>query len=448
MIHAYKQLNADIILINSHGTPNNEPMKIHGYAVHRRNTTNSNTDGTAIAVKNTIQHRLIDDFISDTLAVQLETTTGKIILATLYQPPARNYIPTPDFIHLFRGNTPVYMIADLNANHPTLGYRHTNTKGRQLHHLIHNRTLQHIGPHFPTFISHRSATTPDIILTNYRTYHNTHIEQGPLTTSDHIPIIFTISTKPIQTPITPRPSYSQANWESFSEELTQSCSTNNLPAHPTLEEIDNEIQDWYAKINSAIRNNIPSTHHITLPHPPFSHRTKILMIRFTAVKQHTQTHGWNIHTYRIYRNLQNSLHISLIEDSNSYWSKTITETATQYNDPATFWRKIRNLSGNNNPTPHYLLNEDNAKVYTNEGKAQLHKQLWSNIFTEDNEYNGDDETEEEVRNFLTLNHQRITPYHTGDITRLNSENYFTTPISNNEIESLIKKMKKTCLGES
>lgn len=93
LIHTYKQHNADIILINSHGTPNNEHMKIHGYTVHRRNTTNTHTDGTAIAVKKNISHKLMDDFISDILAIEVNTLTGKIIIAPLYQPPARNYIP-------------------------------------------------------------------------------------------------------------------------------------------------------------------------------------------------------------------------------------------------------------------------------------------------------------------------------------------------------------------
>ena len=423
-------------------------MKIHGYTVHRRNTTNTYTDGTAIAVKHSIHHKLIDDFISDTLAVEIETTTGKIVIATLYQPPARNYLPIPDFIHLFRRNSPVYMIADLNANHPTLGYRQTNTKGRQLHHLIHNRTLQHIGPDFPTYISHRSATTPDIILTNFRTYHNTHIEQGPLTTSDHIPIIFTISTTPIQAPAIPRPSYNQANWEKFSDELTQSCSSNNLPETPTLEEIDKEIQDWYMNVHNAIKNNIPTTHYTTLPHPPFSHHTKTLIIRFNAVKQHMQTHGWDIHIYRTYRNLRNSLQNTLIDDSNTYWSKIITETATLYSDPATFWRKIKNLSGNSTPNPHYLLDHNNAKVYTDNAKEQLHKQLWSNIYIQDDEHNGEDEIREEVNNFLNINHHRLTPHHTADITRLNANNYLTTPVTDNEIESIIKKIKKTCPGES
>ena len=107
------------------------------------------------------------------------------------------------------------MIADLNANHTTLGYRQNNIKGKQINELIQRRIINHIGPNFPTFYAHNSATTPDIILTNYYTYHNTNITQGPITDSDHIPIILTISASPIQVSIPPRPHFQKANWDNF-----------------------------------------------------------------------------------------------------------------------------------------------------------------------------------------------------------------------------------------
>ena len=190
------------------------------------------------------------------------------------------------------------MLTDLSANHPTLGYRQTNTKGRQLHNLIQNRTLQHIGPHFPTFISRKSATSPDIILSNFRTYHNTYISQGPLITNDHIPIMFTIATKPIQIPTTPSSSYIQADWQKFQEELAHTCATTETPPNPTLEEIDHEIDNWHAKVSIAIRNHIPKTHYKALPHTPFSPLTQTLISQFIALKQHASLHGSNLHTYR------------------------------------------------------------------------------------------------------------------------------------------------------
>ena len=59
----------------------------------------------------------------------------------------------------------------------------------------------------------RSKTTPDIILKNNEAFHNTFAEIGPLTSSDHIPAIYKISTSPIMTEISPRLNYKKANWE-------------------------------------------------------------------------------------------------------------------------------------------------------------------------------------------------------------------------------------------
>lgn len=101
LINTYLSLNPDLILINSHGVHNDQPLKIHGYTTYRKNYTNTHTDGTAIAIKHTIKHKLFDDFTSDTLALETETNTGKILIATLYQPPARQFIPIPDFYKIF-----------------------------------------------------------------------------------------------------------------------------------------------------------------------------------------------------------------------------------------------------------------------------------------------------------------------------------------------------------
>lgn len=103
------------------------------------------TDGSATVIRASINHKLLSLFISDTLAVEIDSLTDPFILSTLYQPPARNYFPIFNFNLLFRKNAPLYMIVDLNANHPIIGNRFTNKKGRRVHNLI-----SHVGPNFPT----------------------------------------------------------------------------------------------------------------------------------------------------------------------------------------------------------------------------------------------------------------------------------------------------------
>ncbi len=45
-------------------------------------------------IKRNIRYKIMDDFISDLLAIEIQTTTGNIIISTLYQPLARQYINT------------------------------------------------------------------------------------------------------------------------------------------------------------------------------------------------------------------------------------------------------------------------------------------------------------------------------------------------------------------
>ena len=79
-----------------------------------------------------------------------------------------------------------------------------NTVGKSLMNLMNQGKLIHMGPYFPTYLHTNSATTPDKIFANKHHYLNYITEPGELTTSDHIPIILILSTKPFitETPLT------------------------------------------------------------------------------------------------------------------------------------------------------------------------------------------------------------------------------------------------------
>lgn len=159
---------------------------------------NEANDSVAIAIKRTLQHEIIDDLDENYLAVKLNTTLGHIILATGYQPPRRPLLPINTLLQIFRRNILVMFTGDLNARHTILGHQNNpNNTGEVLATFMRRGTIQHLGPDFKTFITARATGTPDVILTNQNMVHNMCIKQGPLTTSDHIPIIVTLSASPI-----------------------------------------------------------------------------------------------------------------------------------------------------------------------------------------------------------------------------------------------------------
>lgn len=125
-------------------------------------------------------------------------------------------------------------------------------------------------------------------------------------------------------------------------------------------------------------------------------------------------------------------------------------TADSYRDPERFWRKIKNLMGNINPSPHYLLDQHNSKIETPEGKEKLHRRVWQEVYT--GEFEPEDNEAEEhntyIIEFIQEYIHRTTPHDSIDTTRLDSNTPLTVPLTTQESIQIIKQMKKSSPGSS
>lgn len=97
---------------------------------------------------------------------------------------------------------------------------------------------------------------PDLVLGNSKILHNTSITPGPITTSDHIPIIMTITAKAITKPIPATLNTKQANWTQF-KEVRAKVSTITSTAQMNKQQIDQNLSKWYNTFEEAINNKIP-----------------------------------------------------------------------------------------------------------------------------------------------------------------------------------------------
>lgn len=72
------------------------------------------------------------------------------------------------------------------------------------------------------------------------------IQQGQLTTSDHIPIVFTLATSPIMIPQTEMFNFKRADWELFKDDIEQSINQPTREEKPVGKEyIDFITDNWY-----------------------------------------------------------------------------------------------------------------------------------------------------------------------------------------------------------
>lgn len=449
LYNVYREIDPDIVLINAHGMKESQRIKMFNYNVYQRNHLDENNAGVAIAIKRNIQHNIMDDLEEDYLAAKVMTNLGPLIIASGYQPPRLPHIPNHTLLRIFRNQYPVLFAGDLNARHHTLNHNNNNPAGEQINQLIRRGNTYHIGPHFKTYITPRSSGTPDIILTNNNFHHNLHIQPGPLTSSDHLPIIITVSTSPIQIPVAPRLDFRHANWENFNNDLSN-IPIPNMDGQP-VNCIDDEMSRWFREVKTAMSQNIPLINHRTLPHPKTTNELQLLQIAFSNLKRKASISGWTQHLRNTMKILQNNITNIAKQQRDRLWEELIAKTEQLYTQPEQFWRQIRQLSGTESDNKiSYLLDPNGNKLSTDETQANEFKRHLSNIFhinQEDND-NFCQDTQQEVEEFLqnTTEHKHHT---TVDYSRLDDRNPLIRPISQYEILRTIKSFKnKKAPGQS
>ncbi len=99
---------------------------------------------------------------------------------------------------------------------------------------------------------------------------------------------------------------------------------------------------------------------------------------------------------------------------------------------------------------NYLEDNEGKKYYTDKEKCDIMKATWDKIFRITPEENAkfDRENTIHVNNYLHRNQQRITPFPTENLNTLNNNNFFTRPITIQEVKRHIRKTKNKAPGQS
>ena len=364
------------------------------------------------------------------------------MIATDYLPPRTEYLHFIDYNTLLRRNIPVYIIGDFNAKHYSLRTTTTpNTIGKHLNTLITQNKLMHLGPNFPTFLRPNSSTTPDMAFSNRNTFHNIHFKSGPLTPSDHIPLITTITANPIQIPIKTRLQLSKADWASYRADLH--LYTPDEPDKPTIETIDKMIETWTEEITKASHKHIPKLKYRIKPGIRPTQSLLNLQIQYQAAHEHITRLGPSLHMYNRIKTLRQQLKQQYKTLNDQTWNTLIQKINTEQ-DPKKFWTSIKKMQGNSKQKVPYLRDHSNNKIHSDEGKEQLLRQHWQNIFRNDNEdHLFDANNIQYVEEYITEHLTDLTPFTHAETTRFTSD---TPPITLAEVRTTLKRFKQDAPG--
>ena len=378
----YLKEKADIILLNSTRVSDNEKIKLYQYNVYQINIQSEASAGVAIAIRNNIKHQLIDDFNGDMLAIRIETSKGPVLIATTYLPPRRNYIPIADMRRIFQKQMAVYLSGELNGRHRTFGYSTENETGKQIVNLLRRDVCKHLGPDFNTLINPGIKGRPDIVLGNrYANLYMTMYE-GNLTTSDHVPVIMEVSTKPIMTQITPRWNLKRTDWDNFKTILSNQMIEQERKLNNTRvinkEIIDEELEYWVKAITTSVDQTTPKrAYKIT---PNIKETDTLRRVENQYINLRFTTNYWTRQQIEDIKTLQRIILNKTKQVNESHWNTTIENLQEIYNDSAKFWNKVRILKGQPSSETPYLVNDWNIKIHKTAEKTELYREYWQNIF--------------------------------------------------------------------
>ena len=331
-------------------------------------------------------------------------------------------------------------MADMNARHRLFGHNDNNRTGKQLASIIQNRHLTRQGPDFPTYTNDRGTGRPDIVLTTSNFPFNLHLKPGPMTPSDHIPIIATVSAEPIHIAINPRRQNHNANWNKFKILLQNQEII--LNPHATTQDIDKYVTTWTDAIVDASNQSIPTIYKRQIPGVKPNQTIYQLQKQHADLIQNITITGPNRQKYNQLESIRKQLNIEYKRLYSETWDQII-ENLNKTTDPTKFWKTIKRLQGNDQQRPPYIKDNDGNKLYTDNDREPLFRSHWSGIFS-DNGTMDNDHTKT-IDETIGRCGDTLKPFPTANTNRLDKD---CPPISKTEFYTTIQSLKNKAPGPS
>lgn len=254
--------NIDIMLVSETHLTNKSYVTLPNFSIYNTNhPANTARGGSAVLIKNSIAHTVNTKYCTPHIqatSVTLNDCSGKLTVAAIYCPP-RHSIKEDQFCHFYRTLGPRFLAAgDYNAKHTIWGSRLISPKGRELFKAMTKLKLSHISSGSPTYWPSDLKKIPDVIdfcVTKGVANHLVNAESCLDLSSDHSPIILTLSNYFESTLRTPFLHNKKTNWFQFRHIVENSINLNiplRIPEH-----VETAIEHFNLTVQQAAWNSTP-----------------------------------------------------------------------------------------------------------------------------------------------------------------------------------------------
>lgn len=395
----------DIALISETHFTSKTMFKIPYYKVyHTPHPDDTAHGGAAIIIRNKIAHHELIHHQTvkiQSTNIQVEAEPHSFKISSIYCPP-RYTISTEEYLAFFISLGPKFMIGgDWNAKHTEWGARLVTPKGRNLLRAITKLNCTYISTGEPTHWPTDSSKIPDLldffILKGINPGYS-QVESKFELSSDHSPIIATISTHIIRKPITPRLTSAKTNWDIFRAFIEEHIKLNIRLKEP--DEVDNAVQYFTTLIHEAAWNSTPTTNEPKESQNIPFHIRQLVAAKRSARKKWQRTR--NIVDRYSYNKLRRKLHKSLMDARNQTFEHYIT---TLSKNDHSIWKATKKFKRPQISVPP-IRKRDNGWAKSDHEKAAAFAEYLEQVFTPFPNVNSDDN---EIENTLQVPLQMALP---------------------------------------
>ena len=300
----------DIYLISETHFTNQTYLRMRGYkGYHTPHPDNIAKGGAAILIKDTIKHCGEPKFESEMIqasTIKIYTAGHKCVVSAIYSPPKHN-IKKEEYA-IFLKSLGNYFIAggDFNAKHHFFGSRLTNTKGKELYKAGLELNCNFASGGGYTYWPTDPNKLPDLIdffITKGISANYINIENNYDLSSDHSPVIMTLSKSIIKKTMQLKLDNKSTNWEKVKSDLDEIIDL-KVPLK-TKDQLDIEVNN-FVKITqeTVIKHTLNTARRLSGNNYPIEIREKVAEKRKARKKWQTSRYPadktvWNRLTHEL-----------------------------------------------------------------------------------------------------------------------------------------------------
>jgi hypothetical protein len=334
----------DVCLVSETHLTNQSFIKIKGYKFyHTVHPDNTGKGGSAVIVRENVQHTEELEYRTEEIqatVISLKLRRYTVAVTGIYCPP-KHALKCQDYLKFFKHLGKRFIIGgDFNAKNTHWGSRLTTTKGRELLSAMQENKCQPLSNGKPTYWPTDLGKIPDLIdffiIKNISTNY-IKIEDSFDLSSDHSPIVLTLSENVIEREPNPVLCNKHTNWEHFRLLLEDRINL-NVPLQNEWD-IDKEVEHFVTSIQQSAWECTPEIKRRTVGHNYPIEIRKILSDKRKARRKWQQTRDPRDKTQ--FNNLTQQLRREIKEVKNETFTRYLNELSNDSSTDYSLWKATR-----------------------------------------------------------------------------------------------------------